>query len=76
MRYLRDIVDLSLYYDGAKINLQGYVDIDMTVDLDDRKHTIGYIFISDKATMNSVSILQFFYSLDYSRVCDSYESVQ
>ncbi|XP_075099373.1 secreted RxLR effector protein 161-like [Nicotiana tabacum] len=51
MRYLKEIADYDLCYQGGKVlRLVGYINVDHGGDLDERKSTSGYVFlVSDSA---------------------------
>ena len=44
LRYLRGSSDTCLYFIGASLKLQGYVDADFAGDIDSRKSTTGIVF--------------------------------
>ena len=44
LRYLKGSSDTFLYFTGASLKLQGYVDADFAGDIDSRKRTIGFVF--------------------------------
>ena len=44
MRYLKGSSDTCLYFTGASLKLQGYVDADFAGDIDSRKSTTGFFF--------------------------------
>ena len=45
-KYLRRTKDLFLIFDrGSKLRIEGYTNSDFMFDPDDRKSTLGYIFI-------------------------------
>ena len=44
LRYLISTTNQELYFDGSNITLQGYVDVDMVGDIDNRRSTTGYMF--------------------------------
>ncbi|GMP47208.1 hypothetical protein CsSME_00015070 [Camellia sinensis var. sinensis] len=56
-RYLRGTSDMALW-GSTKINLLGYINSDLTVDIDCRKSTIGYVFTLGSAAISWVSQLQ------------------
>ena len=55
--------DISLYFIGASLKLQGYVDADFADDIDSRKSTIGFVFTLGGTTISWVSNLQKIVSL-------------
>eukprot|EP00253_Pinus_taeda_P024163 PITA_24163 len=57
LRYLRGTTNQALCFGGLKIALQGYVDVDMASDRDNRRSTIGYVFTVGGTTSNWVSKL-------------------
>ena len=46
LRYLKGSSDTCLYFIGASLKLQGYVDADFGGDIDSRKSTTGFFFYS------------------------------
>lgn len=52
------MVNITLCFGGAGIELQSYVDLDLAGDLDDRRSTMRYIFILGSASIRWVSRLQ------------------
>jgi hypothetical protein len=44
LRYLRGTSDMSLCFIGADLKLQGYMDADLTGDVDSRKSTTGFVY--------------------------------
>eukprot|EP00253_Pinus_taeda_P034148 PITA_34148 len=58
LRYLRGTTNQALFFGGSKIALQGYVNVDMVGDRDNRRSTIGYVFTIGGITINWVSKLQ------------------
>ena len=44
LRYLRGSSDTCLYFIGASLKLQSYVDADFAGDIDSRKSTTGIVF--------------------------------
>ena len=44
LRYLRGSSDTCLYFIGASLKLQGYVDADFTGDIDSKNSTTGFVF--------------------------------
>ena len=45
LHYLKRIADCMLCYRGANLNLVDYSDADLVGDLDQRKSTLGYVFL-------------------------------
>ena len=45
MRYLKGTSDYALCYQSNDLHLKGQTDADYGVDLDDRKSTLGYVFL-------------------------------
>ena len=43
-RYLRGTSKVCLSFGGSEPSFEGYIDFDMTGDLDYRKSTFGYLF--------------------------------
>jgi len=58
LRYLRGTTNQELCFRGSNISLQGYVDVDMVSDRDNRRSTIGYVFTVGGTTISWVSKLQ------------------
>ena len=56
--YLRGSTNTCLYFTGASLKLQGYVDADLTGDIDSRKSTIGSVFTLGGTTISWASNLQ------------------
>ena len=50
--YLKGIVDYSLCYQGGDLRLIGYTDTDWGGDLDDRKSTLGYVFLLSRGSIS------------------------
>ena len=44
LRYLRGSLDTCLYFTGASLKLQGYVDVDFASDIDSRKSAAEFVF--------------------------------
>ena len=44
LRYLKGSSDTCLYFTGASLKLQGYVDVDFAGDIDSRKSTTEFVF--------------------------------
>ena len=57
LRYLRGTTNQALCFGGSKISLQGYVDVDMAGDRDNRRSTRGYVFTVGGTTVSWVSKL-------------------
>ena len=58
LRYLRGLTDICLYFTGASLKLQGYVDTDLASDINSRKSTTGFVFTLDGTTISWASNLQ------------------
>jgi len=58
LKYLRGTKNQALCFGGSNIALQGYVDVDMVGDRDDRRNTIQYVFTVGGTTFVWVSKLQ------------------
>ena len=58
LRYLRGSSNTCLYFTGAILKLQGYVDVDFASDIDSRKSTTRFVFTLDDTTISWVSNLQ------------------
>ena len=58
MRYLRGSSDTYLYFTGASLKLQGFVDDDLVGDIDSRKSTIGFVFTLGGNAISKASNLQ------------------
>ena len=52
--YLRGTTNQSLFFGCSNIALQGYVDVDMGGDRDNRRRTTGYVFIVGGTTVSWV----------------------
>ena len=52
LRYLRGSTDTCLYFIGASLKLQGYVDADLANDIDSRKSTNGFVFTLGGTTIS------------------------
>ena len=50
--------DISLYFIGASLKLQGYVDADFAGDIDSRKSTTGFVFTLGGTIISWASNLQ------------------
>ena len=58
LMYLTGTYTHALCFGGSDIALQGYVDVDMVGDKDNRMRTIGYVFTIGGTTMSWISKLQ------------------
>ena len=58
LRYLRGTTNQALCFGGSNIALQGYVDVDMAGDRDNRRITTGYVFTVGGTTISLVSKIQ------------------
>ena len=58
LRYLRGSLDTCLYFTGASLKLQGYVDVDFASDIDSKKSTTRFIFTLGDTAMSWASNLQ------------------
>ena len=58
LRYLKGLSDTSLYFTGASLKLQGYVDADFAGDIDSRKSTTGFVFTLGGTAISWASNLQ------------------
>ena len=58
LRYLRGTTSHALFFGGSETVLQGYVDADMAGDKDNRRSTIGYVFIVGGTKLSLISKLQ------------------
>jgi len=58
LRYLRGTTNQALCFGGSNIALQGYVDVDMVGDRDNRRSTTGYVFTVGGTTVSWVSKIQ------------------
>ena len=58
LRYLRGSSDTCLYFTGASLKLQGYVDANFASDIDSRKSTTGFVFTLGGTTISQASNLQ------------------
>jgi len=58
LRYLKGTTNQALCFGGSNISLQGYVDVDMEGDRDNRRSTTGYVFIVGGTTVSWVSKIQ------------------
>jgi len=52
LRYFRGTTTEALYFGGSNTTLQGYVDLDMAGDIDNKRSTIGYAFIVGGTTVS------------------------
>jgi len=58
LRYLRGTTNQALCFGGSNIALQGYVDVDMVGDRDNRRSTTGYVLTVGGTAISWVSKLQ------------------
>ena len=58
LRYLRGTANHALCFGGSKTVLQGYVDLDMAGDKDNRRSTTGYVFTIGGTLVSWISKLQ------------------
>ena len=58
LRYLRGTKNQALCFRGSNIALQGYVDVDMAGDKDNRRSTTGYVFTVGGTIVSWVSKIQ------------------
>ena len=58
MRYLKGSSDTCLYFTGASLKLQCYVDADFAGDINSRKSTIGFVFTLGGTVISWASNLQ------------------
>eukprot|EP00253_Pinus_taeda_P024807 PITA_24807 len=58
LRYLRGITNEALCFDGSNTALEGYVDVDMVDDRDNKRTTTGYVFTIGATIVSWVSKLQ------------------
>ena len=58
LRYLKGTTNQALCFGGSNISLQGYVDVDMVGDRDNRRSTTGYVFTIGGTTVSWVSKIQ------------------
>ena len=52
LRYLKGSSDISLFFTGASLKLQGYVDADFAGDIDSRKSTTEFVFTLGGTTIS------------------------
>ena len=52
LRYLRGTTNQALCFGGSNIALQGYIDVDMVGDRDNRRSAIGYVFTIGGTTVS------------------------
>jgi len=57
LRYLRGTSNTSLCYGNGKVVLQGFVDADLSGDVDSSKSTSGYIYTIDETAVSWMSKL-------------------
>ena len=58
LRYLRGSTNTCLYFIGASLKLQGYVDADLASDIDSRNSTTKFVFTLGGTTISWASNLQ------------------
>ena len=58
LRYLRGSTDTCLYFTGASLKLQGYVDVDLASDIYSRKCTTRFVFTLGGTTISWSSYIQ------------------
>ena len=58
LRYLKGTTNQALCFGGSNISLQGYVDVDMAGDRDNRRSTTGYVFTVGGTAVSWVSKIQ------------------
>ena len=58
LRYLKGSSDTCLYFIGASLKLQGYVDTNFAGDIDSRKSTTGFVFTLGGIAISWASNLQ------------------
>ena len=58
LRYLKGTTNQALCFGGSNISLQGYVDVDMVGDRDNRRSTTRYVFTIGGTTVSWVSKIQ------------------
>ena len=58
LRYLRGTTNQALCFGGSNISLQGYVDVDMAGDKDNKRSTTGYVFTIGVTTVSWVSKIE------------------
>eukprot|EP00253_Pinus_taeda_P002267 PITA_02267 len=58
LRYLKVTTNQALCFGGSNISLQGYVDVDMAGDRDNRRRTTGYVFTIGGTAIRWVSKIQ------------------
>jgi len=68
LRYLRGTTNQALCFDGSNIALQGYVDVDMVGDRDNRRSTTRYVFTVGGKTISWVSKIQSLVALSTTEV--------
>ena len=57
LKYLRGTTNKALCFGGSNISLQGYVDVDMAGDRDNRRSKTGYVFTIGGTIISWVSKL-------------------
>jgi len=58
LRYLKGTTNQALCFGGSNISLQGYVDVNMAGDRDNRRSTTGYVFTVSGIAVSLVSKIQ------------------
>ena len=58
LRDLKGSSDTCLYFTGASLKLQAYIDADFAGDIDSRKSTTGFVFTLGGTTISWTSNLQ------------------
>ena len=69
LRYLKGSSDTSLYFTGASLKLQGYVDVDFAGDIDSRKSTTGFVFTLGGTAISWASNLKKIVTLSTAKPC-------
>jgi hypothetical protein len=68
LRYLKCTTTHTLCFGGSDTFLQGYVDLDMTGDKDNRRSTTGYVFTIGGTIVSWISKLEKVVSLSTTKV--------
>jgi hypothetical protein len=68
LRYLKCTTTHTLFFGGSDTFLQGYVDLDMTGDKDNRRSTTGYVFTIGGTIVSWISKLEKVVSLSTTKV--------
>ena len=68
LRYLRGTTSHALFFGGSDTIIQGYVDVDMAGDKDNRRSTTGYVFTVGGTTVSWISKLQKVVALSTTKV--------